>query len=79
MQPAPRPGYGVQLPQLSEEEQRRSEAAMQQRFGADPSIANSIGARLLGKMGFGAAEDSKGGLGRNEHVRGLLDCAPACV
>jgi len=62
-----RPGYNVTLPQLSEEEQRRSMAAVAQRFGGD--MANSVGARLLGKMGFGAAEGSKGGLGRNEHVR----------
>ena len=69
VQVPPRGGYGVQLPQLSEAERQRSAAAMQQRFGADPALANSIGARLLGKMGFGAAEHSKGGLGRNEHVR----------
>jgi hypothetical protein len=69
VQALPRGGYGVQLPQLSEAERQRSAAAMQQRFGGDPVLANSIGARLLGKMGFGASEDSKGGLGRNEHVR----------
>ena len=70
--PAPlRGGYGGQVPQLSEAERQRSAAAVQQRFGGNPALANSIGARLLGKMGFGASEDSKGGLGRNEHVRKL--------
>jgi hypothetical protein len=66
-----RGGYGGQVPQLSEAERLRSAAAVQQRFGGNPALANSIGARLLGKMGFGAAEDSKGGLGRNEHVSEL--------
>lgn len=63
-----RPGYGVQMPQLTEEQQKRQMALMQQRFGGNPELMNSVGAKLLGKMGFGAAEDSKGGLGRNEHV-----------
>ena len=67
-----RVGYGGQVPQLSEAERQRSAAAVQQRFGGNPALANSIGARLLGKMGFGAAEDSKGGLGRNEHVSTLI-------
>lgn len=51
---------------LSDEEARRSEVAVQQFAGfGDPS---GIGAKLLSKMGFGAAEGSKGGLGRNEQV-----------
>lgn len=53
--------------QLSEEERRRSEAAVQQRFGGTHGVDN-VGARLMAKMGFGTAEGSKGGLGRNEHV-----------
>lgn len=65
--PAKQPVYGVGA-QLSEDEKRRSEAAVQQRFGGAQGVVN-VGARLMAKMGFGSAEGSKGGLGRNEHVR----------
>lgn len=56
------------MPHLTEEERARSEAVVQQRFGSTQGVVN-VGARMLAKMGFGAAEGSRGGLGRNEHVR----------
>lgn len=59
--------FAKPTPELTEDERRRAENAVQQvaQYG-DPS---GVGARLLAKMGFGAVEGSKGGLGRNEQVR----------
>ncbi len=51
--------------ELTEEEKQRAEQAVQQFAG----VGDGVGARLLAKMGFGASESSKGGLGRNEQVR----------
>eukprot|EP00798_Chlamydomonas_sp_ICE-L_P009443 gene9443-8900_t len=59
--------YSKGIAQLTEEEQRRSEEAVK-NFVGDPS---GIGAKLLSKMGFGATEGSKGGLGLNE--QGISD------
>ncbi len=50
-------------PQMSEEDKRRSEEAVKQ-LGASFGEPDSIGARLLSKMGFGAAGGS--GLGVRE-------------
>ena len=58
---------GLRTVVMSEEERRRSEAALQQLTQQAGDVMG-VGARLLGKMGFGAAEGSKGGLGRNEQV-----------
>ena len=61
--------YGAGVPQLSEEQRRRAEAAVARKFGAGDGGADvGVGAKLMARMGFGATEGSKGGLGINEHV-----------
>ena len=61
--------YGAGMPQLSEEQRRRAEAAVARKFGGGgDGAAIGVGARLMARLGFGATEGSKGGLGLNEHV-----------
>ena len=66
--------YNAAVPQLSDEQRRRAEAAVALKFGGggDGGVALGVGAKLMARMGFGAAEGSKGGLGRDEHVRRAL-------
>ena len=62
--------YNAGVPQLSDEQRRRAEAAVAQKFGGGvDGTGLGVGAKLMARMGFGASEGSKGGLGRNEHVR----------
>ncbi len=68
-QPDRRPFFSGQAKELDEDAQKRSAAAAQQLGSAigDPA---SIGAKLMGKMGFGVAGQ---GLGRTGQV-GFLTC-----
>jgi len=61
--------YGAGMPQLSEEQRCRAEAAVARKFGGGGTGTDvGVGAKLMARMGFGAAEGSRGGLGINEHV-----------
>jgi hypothetical protein len=62
--------YNAGVPQLSDEQRRRAEAAVALKFGGGAGLG--VGAKLMARMGFGASEGSKGGLGRDEHVRRAL-------
>ena len=62
--------YGAGVPALNEEQRQLAEAAVARKFGGGSDGTEvGVGARLMARMGFGATEGSKGGLGINEHVR----------
>ena len=66
--------YNASVPQLSDEQRRRAEAAVALKFGGGADGGGlGVGAKLMARMGFGASEGSKGGLGRDEHVRQTLN------
>ena len=61
--------YNAGVPLLDNAQRRRAEAAVALKFGGGSDGASlGVGAKLLARMGFGASEGSKGGLGRDEHV-----------